>query len=113
MKVWMKVNYGSFYKDLSNHSRKVKQAVSRETNRAALRVEKQAKHNAPWDTGWLANNIYSTMVTDLRAEIHSPVHYSIYNELGTRYMAATPFLYPALKEVEKSYFNNLRKIVGG
>lgn len=113
MKAWMKVKYGSFFRDLSKQSDKIKQAVSQETNRASLRVEKRAKENAPWDTGYLSMTTYSYMEDRLRGVIHSPAHYSIYVELGTRRMAAQPFLYPALKDEEPIYFSNLSKIVGG
>lgn len=109
----MKVNYESFFRDLSNQSRKVKQAVNQETNRAALRTEKRAKEMAPWDTGYMSMSIYSYMEGPMRALIVSPAHYSIYVELGTRKMSAQPFLYPALQAEAQTYFRNLARIVGG
>lgn len=113
MKAWMKVNYTVFYRNLERQTREVKNKVSQETNRASLRVERRAKKYAPWDTGYMSMTIYSYMENTLSAVIISPAHYSIFVELGTRYMSAQPFIYPALQEEKPKYFANLARIVGG
>lgn len=113
MKAWMKVNYTAFYRNLENQTRDVKNKVSQETNRASLRVERRAKKYAPWDTGYMSMTIYSYMENTLSAVIISPAYYSIFVELGTRYMSAQPFIYPALQEEKPIYFANLARIVGG
>ncbi len=69
--------------------------------KAAFDIEAKAKEKAPVDTGALMNAIAA------EGEGHdwivvSPAEYSIYQELGTRFMAARPFLVPALEEVAPS-----------
>ena len=91
---------------------KAQQAVRAELNRAALRVEKSAKEFAPWDTGTLINNIYSTQLGSLLFGVISPMNYSIYVELGTRKMAAQPFMYPAVQLEAPRVLGNLRKMFG-
>lgn len=39
------------------------------------------------------------------------VEYAIYQELGTKYMAARPFLVPAFDEVRKSFMQQLRSLL--
>lgn len=102
-----------FIRSVKHKPAEVKRAVDRELNLSALRVERKAKINAPWDTGWMSNNIYSIKVGDLSWQIISPVYYSIYVELGTRNMAAQPFMYPALEEEYWVLMRRLNRIVKG
>lgn len=88
-------------------------AIDREVKLSALRVEKGAKKNAPWDTGWLSNNIYANYIGFLQAEVISPVEYSIYQEYGTRYMFAQPFLFPAVQADWPLFQKRLTNIVRG
>lgn len=77
--------------------------VAAELERRALKVERQAKHLAPVDTGRLRDSITHAMATDaegLYVDIGSNVEYAIYQELGTRFMAAHPYLRPALRAAE-------------
>lgn len=111
----MKVTYR--VKGLEQFVRKAKQsggklskAVDKELGLSSLRVEKEAKYLAPWDTGWLSMNIYANKQSEMRYEVVSPVFYSIYVELGTRYMAAQPFLYPALNKEHWILMSRLRRI---
>lgn len=113
MNAWMKVSYTAFYRNLERQTRDIRDKVSQETNRASLRIERRAKEYAAWDTGYMSMTIYSYMENTLRAVIISPAYYSIFLELGTRYMPAQPFIYPALQEEKPKYFANLARIVGG
>ena len=61
----------------------------------------------------MSNNIYSGSTGVLLYEVVSPANYSIFVELGTRYMAAQPFIYPALEEEYWQLMRNLNKIVRG
>lgn len=88
-------------------------ALDQEIKLSALRVEKRAKQGAPWDTGWLSNNIYANYIGLLQAEVISPVEYSIFQEYGTRYMFAQPFLFPALQTDWPLLQKRLTKIVRG
>lgn len=107
------VGMNKFVRALERKTAEVERAVGQEINRSSLRVERRAKKGAPWDTGWLANTIYSHMMNSLNAEVVSPADYSIYVESGTRYMMAQPFVYPALKADWPTLQKNLNKIMRG
>lgn len=107
------VGLNAFVKQVNNQSKQVDQAIGQEINRSSLRTEKRAKQLAPWDTGWMSNNIYSLMTQILRAEVISPVDYSIYVEEGTRNMMAQPFMAPALKAEYPVLMKNLNKLMRG
>jgi len=114
----MKVNYDlkglrQFANNVKKKPAQVQRAVNSELNRSALRVERQAKKYAPYDTGWLSNNIYSMGTGVLQYSVISPVGYSIYLELGTRYMAAQPYMYPALEDEYPLLMRRLKQIMGG
>lgn len=102
-----------FIRNVQRKPAEMQQAVDAELNRSALRVEMRAKKYAPWDTGWLSNTIYSGMMQFLLYEIVAPADYAIYVELGTRYMPAQPFLYPALEEEYWVLMKRLNKLVKG
>lgn len=91
----------------------LEKAIDQEIKLSSLRVEKSSKKLAPWDTGWMSNNIYASVVGLMKAEVISPVEYSIFVELGTRFMFAQPFLYPALKSDWVILQKRLTKLVRG
>lgn len=64
---------------------------------AALFVEGQAKIKAPVDTGFLRNSIQVVSVTSWEAVVAAAAEYAIYQEMGTRFMPAHPFMRPALE----------------
>ena len=107
------VGLNAFVKDLNKQPKIVQQAVDQEIQKSILRIERSAKKSAAWDTGWMANSIYSTMTAMAKGEIVSPADYSIYIEEGTRYMAAQPFLYPAFKADYPLLMKNLNKLMRG
>lgn len=75
--------------------------VAKDLERRALKVERSAKRACPVDTGRLRSSITHEIQQDaqgLLAVIGTDVNYAPYVELGTRYMAAQPFLRPALEE---------------
>lgn len=71
---------------------KAKQAIAK----TAYDIEADAKAKAPVDTGNLRNSI-GTDITDggYAAEIGPSASYGAYVEMGTRHMAAQPYLGPA------------------
>lgn len=101
-----------FLSNLDKKPKKLQQSVAKELNRSSLRVEGRAKEMAPWDTGWLAMNIYSHKVDTLTYEVISPVEYSVYQEFGTRFMNAQPYMFPAMQEEYPILMSRLGKIVG-
>lgn len=73
--------------------------VAKDLARRAIRVDAAAKRACPVDTGRLRASITHALATDnqgLHAIIGSNVHYAIFQEFGTRYMSAQPYLRPAL-----------------
>lgn len=77
--------------------------------KAAFDIEAQAKSRAAVDTGNMRNSINANgRDTDYRVD--SPADYSIYQEFGTRNMAAHPFLIPAAEYVKPALIAALRGI---
>ncbi|MDI9576528.1 MAG: HK97 gp10 family phage protein [Thermoproteota archaeon] len=63
----------------------------------AADVKAQAVKNAPMVTGYLRSTIYAKVkewVVDLGAD----AAYALFIELGTKYMQAQPYLYPAIQQ---------------
>ncbi|MCI5684572.1 MAG: HK97 gp10 family phage protein [Enterococcus gallinarum] len=102
-----------FMREVSRKGPTLDKAIDKEIKLSALRVERRAKKNAPWDTGWLSNNIYANNIGFLQAEVISPVEYSIFLEYGTRYMFAQPFLFPAVGADWPLLQKRLTKLVRG
>lgn len=72
--------------------------VARDLARRAERVRSRAAALAAVDTGRMRSSLTWRIVFSpgLSAIVSAPVHYSVFVELGTRYMRAQPFLVPAL-----------------
>lgn len=114
----MRLNYrmkglNKFLRQVRDKPQQLEQQVDQELARSSLRVERKAKMLAPWDTGWMSNNIYSDKEGKLRFRVVSPARYSLYVELGTRYQAAQPFFFVALEDEWPRLMENLNKIVKG
>lgn len=75
-----------------------------------LEFEREAKANAPVDTGFLRRGIQSK-VGNLEGRITSTAEYSGYLEYGTRYMVAQPFMKPAYDQVKDQFKAQLKKAV--
>lgn len=99
-----------FIRSVELKSKTAQKAVDAELKRSAHRVEKLARVNAPVDTGWLRSQIYAEQQRLLHHRVVSPALYSVYLELGTRKMAAQPFLDPALRAEWPRLMENLKKM---
>lgn len=99
----------------------------------AFAVEAAAKKRAPVDTGALRASIYTVPGKEqtpvpqipgdakrvalpqprskLEAHVGPSVDYGIYQEFGTRRMAAQPYLVPALRDVERMVPDEFRRVV--
>lgn len=76
------------------------------------RLQTRAQENAPVDTGTLRRSIGLSIEDDgLTAKSEATVHYAGYVELGTRFMAAQPYMKPALNQVKGKFNSDLRKLV--
>ena len=97
------------YKDNSKEvSEDIKAALLRGLETCGLVAEGYAKKLAPVDTGNLRNSItHDVDDTEPAAYIGTNVEYAPYQELGTIYMEAQPFLKPAVAD----HANEYRKII--
>lgn len=84
--------------DFPTMTPKMRRAVSRRINDSVHRIEGGAKQKAPVDTGQLRNSIASSMESELTGVVSVGAEYGGYVELGTRYMAAQPYLKPSVDE---------------
>jgi HK97 gp10 family phage protein len=71
--------------------------VHRQLASWAADVKAQAVKNAPIVTGYLRSTIYAR-VKEWVADIGADAAYAVFVELGTRYMRAQPYLYPAIQQ---------------
>lgn len=102
-----------FLRNVRKKPKEAQKAVDKVLIRSSLRVERGAKFYAPWDTGWMSNTIYSAPVGFLSHKVVSPAHYSVYVELGTRKMAAQPFMMPALESEYPKLMGELKVMFRG
>lgn len=102
-----------FLRNVRKKPREAQRAVDKVLARSSLRVERGAKFYAPWDTGWMSNTIYSAPSGLLSHKVVSPAHYSVYVELGTRKMAAQPFMMPALESEYPKLMGELKVMFKG
>jgi HK97 gp10 family phage protein len=61
-------------------------------------VKQAAQNMAPVRTGYLRSTIYARMVDYWALEIGVEAFYGYFIEVGTQFMKAQPFMYPALQE---------------
>jgi len=98
------VLYNHFPKIAANMHDKVPKIVAK----ATLDIEAGAKVRAPVDTGFLRASITSRKVTDEHWRVIVGADYGIYVEMGTRYMAAQPYLGPAVDAVRSGFIAALK-----
>ncbi len=78
----------------------IKDKLDRNMEKACLLVERDAKINAPVDTGRLRASITHRIEKDdedIVGIVGTNVVYASYQEFGTIHMPAHPFLFPALE----------------
>ncbi len=63
----------------------------------AADVKAEAMRLVPVRTGYLRSTIYAK-IQEWVAEIGADATYALFVELGTKYMVAHPYLYPAIQE---------------
>lgn len=75
-------------------------------------MQKKAQRKAPVDTSNLKNNI-GLEISDggMTATVEPTADYSVYVELGTRFMEAQPYMKPAFEEQKKQFEKDLQKLV--
>lgn len=75
----------------------------------------KAKHYAPVDEGFLKENIVTNLSDwpGMTTKIHSQASYSGYQEFGTRFMDAQPFMRPALKDISPQFKQDMEDVMKG
>lgn len=90
-------------------SAKAQRLAELATEKAAFDIEGHAKTMAPVDTGFLMSSIVASGA-GLGWRVDAGAHYAIYQEFGTRHMAARPFFIPAIETVRPTYIAAMAKI---
>lgn len=82
-------------------------AADKAAKKVAAEVLATATAIAPHDTGTLARSLTSRLVyaakERARYEVGTNVFYAPFVEFGTRFMAAQPYLGPALEQARRKY----------
>jgi HK97 gp10 family phage protein len=95
----------------NSHKKAVEQANKVTKNNGEL-LKKKAQELAPRDTWFLHDNIVSKHFP-LMAQVHSLASYSAYQEFGTRFMDAQPYMRPALEWVKPKYQKDMTDVMKG
>jgi len=86
-----------FQEAMRNFESAMQEYVHRQLASWAADVKALARQLVPVRTGHLRSTIY-TKIRDWVAEIGAEAAYALFVELGTRYMRARPYLYPAIQQ---------------
>ena len=75
-----------------------------------LNVENSAKGASRVRTGSMRAGWTSEMIGEHEGVVYNLVDYTVYNEYGTRHMAAQPMLAPAVEEHEPAMLEALKEV---
>lgn len=75
-------------------------------------MQRKAQRKSPVDTGTLKRGI-GLEISDggMTATVESTTEYAPYQEYGTRFMEAQPFMKPAFNEQKEKFKRDLKKLV--
>jgi HK97 gp10 family phage protein len=96
----------AFQNAMRNFDEAVKSQVHRQLVSWAADVKAEAMRKVPVKSGHLKSSIYAK-VREWVVQIGAEATYALYVELGTRYMRARPYLWPAIQE----YLPQLKQII--
>ena len=85
--------------------------AGRVVDKALLDIEAHATLHAAVDTGNMLGSINAHKTGPLSGEVEAAAYYSIYVELGTRRMAAQPFMVPAAEVVRPAFIAAMGQLV--
>lgn len=89
-----------------------KTAVKEIVKKRTAEMQNEAMHNAPVDTGTLKRNIRLMLLNGgLAGTVISQADYSGYQEFGTRFMAAQPYMGPAWRKERPIFISELWALV--
>lgn len=106
----IETNIDQVQSQLRRSAQEAIEKAKRELQMTALEVEREAKLNAPVDTGMLRASITNEEVDD-GYEVFTNVEYAQFIEYGTSRQAARPFLTPALDVATKGLKQRLERII--
>lgn len=87
-------------------------AVKRVVKQNGEEIQMKAQRNAPVDTGNLKKSIgLDIMNAGLTAKVEPTAEYAPYQEYGTRFMEAHPFVKPAFNEQKELFKSDMDKLV--
>lgn len=91
-----------------------KNAVARIVAQNGAELQQKAQRKSPVDTGTLRRSIRLDIEDGgMTAEVSANTEYAAYVEYGTRFMAAQPFLRPALAEQAEQFKSDLERFASG
>ncbi|QTJ50475.1 hypothetical protein FE331_07495 [Dolosigranulum pigrum] len=93
------------------HPKAVEQAI-KVTQNAGEEGKRIAFQFAPHDTEYLRDHIF-TRHQGMESIIESPAGYSGFQEYGTRFMSAQPYMGPMMKYIEPKYRIEMTKAMKG
>ena len=101
-----------FEKLLNNAFKRAPNVANKVVKNTTEKGMAQAKRLAPRDTRFLHDNIY-TEYKPLSGYVHSPASYSGYQEYGTRYMSAQPFMRPMMQWLAPQFERDMKAAMEG
>lgn len=96
-------------RDLKKGAAKVEALAPKVVAKSALDIERDAKINAPVDTGTLESSIDSD-INGLSAEIGPHTEYEEFVEHGTSKMHAQPYMLPAFEKNLPGFVNAMGQV---
>lgn len=92
---------------------KVREQSAKVVKNNAEKLKSKAQDKAPKDTRFLKDHIKTSYPGELEAKIEAEAAYSGYQECGSRFQPGTPFMRPALKEVEPQFKQDMTDVMKG
>ncbi|MDV2602164.1 HK97-gp10 family putative phage morphogenesis protein [Pediococcus acidilactici] len=88
-----------------------KEAVKKIVKERTANMQVEAQKLAPVDTGNLKRSIRLELLKGgMAGAVISPADYSGYQEFGTRFMAAQPYMGPAFRKHRNLFVNDLKNL---
>lgn len=98
--------------DFQRAESSIDKKVKQEVKRATAETTRLAQHHAPVDTGYLKRSIIMELLNNgFIGYICANAHYAPYQEFGTRFMAAQPFMGPAVKKTRPEFMADMKKLL--
>jgi len=98
--------------NVAAYTARVEAGVAAAVAAAVADIDKWSQKLVPVDTGELRGSVrteQSSIVGKHEGKVHYETSYAMFVELGTRKMAAQPYLIPAAMNAKPLFFNNLRR----